>query len=187
MRLIFIVLMILVALAVALVAVLNSEIVTVNYLIGQAELTLFAVILGSALAGVVVMVFFIIYRSIHGYVKSESERNLKREMQNRIKHLEKENKRLEDELSKLQKERETAARQDRDELEAEKRRLEEELKRERKAREESALKEQDELESEKEKLEKELRKQAQESNTPEPEGDTEKPPEKKGFFDFLKR
>ncbi len=72
MRTVFIVLMVLLALAVVAVAMLNQEIVMVNYIFGQVELPLIAVILGSALADVLIMVFFYIYRSIHNYVKSGS-------------------------------------------------------------------------------------------------------------------
>jgi len=48
-RTVFIVLMVLLALAVVAVAMLNQEIVMVNYIFGQVELPLIAVILGSAL------------------------------------------------------------------------------------------------------------------------------------------
>ncbi len=120
MRTVFIILMILLALAVAAVAIANQEIVTVNYLFGQLQLTLFAVILASVLAGILIMMFFYIYRSIHNYVKSGSERALKKELQQRIKSLENENKRLEEELARLQKERENAAEKARKELEVEK-------------------------------------------------------------------
>lgn len=185
MRTVFIVLMILLALAITAVAVLNNEIVTLNYLFGQVDLTLFAVILGSSLAGILIMVFFGIYRSIHNYIKSESERNLKKELQRRVKSLEDEKKKLQDELDKLQKEREKAAAKEYAELEAEKEKLEEELNRQRKEHED-ATKEQAELGVEKEKLEEELRKQQKEPGSLETQDDIAKPP-KKGFWDFLKR
>ena len=186
MRTVFIVLMILLALAVAAVAMLNQEIVMVNYIFGQVELPLIAVILGSALAGVLIMVLYYIYRSIHNYVKSGSERALKKELQQRIKYLESENKKLEEELARFQKERDIAAEKARQELEDEKNKLEEELNRQRKEREESAAREQAELEAEKEKLEEELRKQQQEQGSSEEQDHPEGSP-KKGFWDFLKR
>lgn len=186
MRALFIILMILATIAIVAVAVLNSEIVTVNYLFGQIALNLFAVILGSALVGVVIMFFFMIYRSIHNYVKAESTRNLTRELQNRVKSLESENKKLEEELSKLQLEKELTAEQARVELEAEKKKLEEELNRQQKERDETAAREQAELEKEKNKLEEELKKQLKNHEHTET-GQTVFPPKKKGFFDFLKK
>ena len=185
-RIVFIILMILLAIAVVAVAVVNHEIVTVDYLFGQVELTLFTVMLGSALAGVLIMVFFYIYRSIHNYLKSGSDRALKKELQQRIKYLESENKKLEEEAARLQKERENAAEKARKELETEKNKLEEELERQRKGREEASTREQAELQAEKEKLEEELRKQQKEQGSPEEQDETESPP-KKGFWDFLKR
>ena len=120
--------MLLLALAIAAVAMLNNEIVTVHYLFGQANLTLFTLILGSALAGVILMIFFNIYRSIHNYIKAEGERTLKKELQHRVKTLEGEKSKLEDELRKFYKEREIADAKARAEVEAEKKELEEELK-----------------------------------------------------------
>ena len=193
MRIVFIVLMILLAIAVAVVAALNNEIVTVHYLFGQVELTLFAVILGSTFTGILIMVLFGIYRTIHNYIKSESERNLKKELQQRIKLLERENKKLEEEVEKLKKERENAAEKSRAELEAEKNKLEEELNKQRKEREEIIEREQTELGAEKERLEEELRRQKQEelrkskqeTGSLEADEETQSPP-KKSFWDFLK-
>ncbi|MGM0652409.1 MAG: lipopolysaccharide assembly protein LapA domain-containing protein [Bacillota bacterium] len=191
MRVVFIVLMLLVALLIAIVAVLNNELVTVNYIFDQIEVTLFTVILGATAAGILIMIFFIIYRSIHNYIKSESERNLKKELQRRVKHLENENKKMENELEKLHKEREKAVAQNQAELEAEKRKLEEELNRERKEREKIIGQEQSELEAEKEKLEKELRKQQEQqpqgSTEPTGSADENEPLKKGGFWNFLKR
>ncbi|MFO8192546.1 MAG: lipopolysaccharide assembly protein LapA domain-containing protein [Bacillota bacterium] len=186
MRTLFIVLMIILALAVAIVAVLNNEMVTVNYIFGQVELTLFTLILGSALAGILVMVFYGIYRSIHNYIKSESERNLKKELQRRVKFLENENKKLEEELERFKKEREEAAERAKAELEAEKNKLSEELNKQKREREEAVAKEQAELEAEKQKLEEKLRKQQNGNDVLEVEEDSPEP-QKKGFWDFLKR
>jgi len=186
MRMVFIVLMLLAALAIAAVAMLNNEIVTVYYLFGQANLTLFALILGSALAGILVMVFFCIYRSIHNYVKAEGERGLKKELQHRVRALEGEKKKLEEELGKIHKERENDAIRAQAELEAEKKKLEEELNRQKQERDSTAAKEQAELEAEKRNLEEELKKQKKERDSLEAkyENGTVK---KKGFFDFLKK
>jgi len=187
MRTFFIILMFLLAFAIAAVAILNSEIVNVNYLFGQIELNLFAVILGSALVGILMMIFFIIYRSIHNYIKSESERSLKKELHRQFKILESENKKLEDEIGKLQREREVAAEKARAELENEKKKLEDELTRQQRERESVMAKEQAELEAEKNKLEAELKRHRIVKENPETELTSEDHSTKKGFFDFLKK
>jgi len=187
MRTFFIILMFLLAFAIAAVAIANSEIVTVSYLFGQIELNLFAVILGSALGGIVVMLFFMIYRSIHNYVKSESERNLKKELQRQLKALETENKKLEEEIGNLQRAREVATEKSRTELENEKRKLEDELTRQQKERESTMAKEQAELEAEKHKLEEELKKHQVAKGNSAVESPSEDPAVKKGFFDFFKK
>jgi len=186
MRTVFIILMILLALFIAAVAMLNNEIVTVSYLFGQLNLSLFSVILGSALAGILIMILFSIYRSIHNYIKAEGERGLKKELQRRVKVLEGENKKLEDELAKLQKEREDAAARAQAELEAEKKKLEEELNRQKKESENAAAKEQAELEAEKRNLEEELIRQKKELESLEAKNE-DGTPKKKGFWDFLKK
>jgi len=191
---VFIILMVLLAIAVLALAVANQEMVTVDYLFGQVELSLFAVILGAVIAGILMMVCFMIYRSIHNYVKSGSDRALKKELQQRIKTLEVENNRLENELNKLKEERERAAQKTKEELEAEKKKLEEELNRQQKERQEEAAQGQAELEAEKQRLEEELRKQQAELNkqkeekggTSEQDAPFSPPKKKKGFWDFLK-
>jgi len=187
MRTFFIILMLLLAFAIAAVAIANSEIVTVSYLFGQIDLNLFAVILGSALGGIMVMIFFMIYRGIHNYIKSESVRNLKKELQRQVQSLGAENKKLEDEISKLQREREIAAEKARTELENEKKKLEDELTRQQRERENTMAREQAELEAEKHKLEEELKKHQGVIGAPEAELTGEDPTVKKGFFDFLKK
>ncbi len=190
MRTFFVILMFLLAFAIAAVAIANNEVVTVSYLFGHIELSLFTVILGSTLGGIVVMVFFMIFRGIHNYIKAESERSLKKELQNRLKALETENKRLKEEIGSLQKAREVAAEKAHAELESEKRKLEEELTRQQKERESAMTKEQNELETEKSRLEKELRKYKMSNETPEaelPDEDPSATSAKKGFFDFLKK
>ena len=186
MRNVFIVLMLLVALAIAAVAMINNEIVTVHYLFGQASLTLFALILGSAFAGVLLMVFFCIYRSIHNYIRAEGERGLKKELQHRVKVLEGEKNKLEDELAKLQKEREQADAKAHAEIEAEKKKLEDELNRQQKERENASAREQAELEAEKRKLEEELKKQQKEHERLEARLENGAPV-KKSFWSFLKK
>ena len=185
-RNIFLVFMILLALAVAAVAMLNNEIVTLNYLFGQVNLTLLALILYSVLAGILLMLFFNIYRSIQNYIKAEGERGLKNELQKRIKTLEGQKHRLENELAQLKKEREIAAAKAHADLENEKNHLEEELNKQNRERDNIAAKEQSVLEAEKRKLEEDLKKHEKERENLEAKLKNGTP-QKKGFFDFLKR
>ncbi len=141
MRIIFLLLALLVGLLIAVLAIINNEVVTVNYLLGQTSLTLFVLILGSALAGALFMGFLGIFRSIHRYMKSQGNRHLTKELERRVKDLEGEKKKLEAELGKLQKEREKAATEAQDDLEDEKKKLEEELKKQQKEHENAVAKE----------------------------------------------
>jgi uncharacterized integral membrane protein len=163
MRMVFLILALILALVIAVVAMINTEVVTLNYLLDQSNLTLALVILGSAGAGVLVMIFFGIFRSIQKYMGSQAERGLKNELQHKVKTLENEKKKLEDELNKMQKEREEAAAKAHAELEAEKKKLEDELNRQQKEREENAVQEQEALEAEKKRLEEALIKQQNEN------------------------
>ena len=189
MRTFFIILMILAAVAIVAVALLNNDLVTINFLLDQVTLNLSIVIIGAAVACIVVMIFFMIYRGIHNYVKAEESRSFKRELQSRVKLLENEKSRLEVELSKLQQERELAAEKYRSELEAEKKKLEEELNHQQQERAKEAAREQAELELEKSKLEEELQRQIRNQDQPATEElrESEEPPAKKGFFGFLKK
>ena len=132
MRVIFLMLALLFGLIIAGAAIINNEVVTVSYLFGQVNLTLFMVILGSAIAGALFMVSLGIFRSILTYVNSQGDRGLKKEMHNRVKTLEDEKKKLEDELRKQQKEREDASDKAHAALEDDNRKLEEELRKQQK-------------------------------------------------------
>jgi uncharacterized integral membrane protein len=163
MRMVFFVLALILALVIAFVALINTEVVTLNYLLDQSNFTLSIVILGSAGAGVLVMIFFGIFRSIQKYMGSQAERGLKNELQHQVKALVNEKKKLENELSKVQKEREEAAAKAHAELEAEKKKLEDELNRQHKQREETAVQQQESLETEKKRLEEALIRQQNEN------------------------
>ncbi len=143
MRMIFLLLALLVGLVISVVAMINNEIVTVNYLFGQVSLTLFMLILGSAFAGAVFMGFLGIFRSIHNFMNSQGDRGLKKELERRVKLLESEKGKLETELGKQQKEREDAAAKAHGDLEDEKEKLEKELNKQQKEREDTAAKERD--------------------------------------------
>ncbi|MDW7660601.1 MAG: LapA family protein [Bacillota bacterium] len=135
MRTIFLLLALLVGLLIAVIAIINNEIVTVNYLFGQVSLTLFMLILGSAFAGALLMGFLGIFRSIHNYMNSQGDRGYKKEMERRVKFLESEKGKLEAELEKQQKEREHASVKAYSDLENEKKKLEEELRKQQKEHE----------------------------------------------------
>lgn len=132
MRTIFLLLALLVGLLIAVAAIINNDVVTVNYLLGQMDLTLFMLILGSAFSGAMFMGFLSIFRSIHKYMKSQGDRDYKKVLEERVKLLESETKELEAELDKQQKEREQAAEKAYADLENEKKKLEEELKKQQK-------------------------------------------------------
>lgn len=162
MRMIFLFLALLVGLIVAGVALINNEVVTLNYYFGQVTLTLFMLILGSAAAGAIFMGALGIYRSIHNYMGSQGERGHKKDLQHRVKVLEDEKKKMEDELMKHQKERNDIATKAHTDLENQKREMEDELKKQQKEREDNAAKTYTDLEDEKRRLEDELRKQQNE-------------------------
>jgi len=140
MRMIFLMLALLFGLIIAVAAMINNEVVTVNYLFGQVNLTLFMLILGSAFAGALFMGSLGIFRGIHNYMNSQGDRGLKKELQNRVKTLEDEKKKMEDELRKQQKEREEAAEKAYTALEDEKKKLEDELRKQQKDHEDTVTK-----------------------------------------------
>jgi len=132
MRTIFLVLAMLIGLVIAAVAITNNEVVTVNYILGQINLTLFMLILGSAFAGALFMSFLSIFRGIQNYTKSQGERGHKKDLQKRVKSLEDENEELRDELEKQNKDREDATKKKQDALENENKKLDDELKKQQK-------------------------------------------------------
>ncbi len=132
MRTIFLLLALLVGSLIAILAIINNDVVTVNYLLGQMNLTSYMLILGSAFAGAMFMGFLSIFRSIQKYMKSQGDRDYKKMLEDRVKLLENETKELTDELNKQQKEREQAAQKAYADLENEKKKLEEELKKQQK-------------------------------------------------------
>jgi len=140
MRLIFLVLALMFGLIIAAAAIINNEVVTVNYFFGQVNLTLFMLILGSAVAGALFMGSLSIYRGIHNYMNSQGDRGLKKELQNRVKTLEGEKKELEEDLRDQQEEREKASSKAYESVENEKKRLEDELRKQQKEHEETVVK-----------------------------------------------
>lgn len=166
MRIIFFVLALLIALAIAAAAVLNNQAVDLNYYISQASLPLWMLILGSAIAGALVIIFYNIFHGIHKYMKLQGERNHKEDLLRRVKLAETEKEKLQAELSKLQKEREDAGAKENARLADEKIKLEEQLSLQQKDREDiiknredAGAKENARLADEKIKLEEQLSKQ----------------------------
>ncbi len=106
MSMIYLVLALLFSLLIAIVAMVNGEIVTVNYLFGQARLSLIVLILGSACAGALAMGFFSIFRGIRNHLKFQEEHRNQEELQRRLELLEEEKNKLEAELGRRQMERE---------------------------------------------------------------------------------
>jgi uncharacterized integral membrane protein len=140
MKIIFLILALLLGLVIAVAAIINNEVVTVNYLFGQISITLFMLILGSAFAGALFMGLLGIFRSIHKYMNSQGDRNYKKDLQHQVKDLEDEKKKLQDELSKQKKEREDAAAKAYASLDDEKKKLEDELRKQQKDRDDAAAK-----------------------------------------------
>ena len=140
MRLIFLALALMFGLIIAAAAIINNEVVTVNYFFGQVNLTLFMLILGSAVAGALFMGSLSIYRGIHNYMNSQGDRGLKKELQNRVKTLEGEKKELEEDLRDQQEEREKASSKAYESVENEKKRLEDELRKQQKEHQETVVK-----------------------------------------------
>ncbi len=106
MGMLYLVLALLFGLFTAVVAMANSEIVTVNYLIGQIRLSLIAIILGSAWAGALTAGFFSLFRSIKTHLKFRETHRNQEELQRRLELMEKEKMRLEAELGRWQMEHE---------------------------------------------------------------------------------
>jgi uncharacterized integral membrane protein len=135
---IFLLLALLIGLLVAGVALINNQIVTLNYFFGQISLTLFTLIIGSAVAGILMMIFFGFYRSIHKYVNNRAERRNEKEMQRRVDDLEKDKSNLKNDLGKRQSESDKAATRASDDLRDENEKLQAELNKQKKEHKDSA-------------------------------------------------
>jgi len=113
MSMFYLVLALLFSLFIAVVAMANGETVTVNYLFGQARLSLIVLILGSACAGALTLGFFSLFRSIRTHLKFRDARHNQEELQHRLELLEQEKNVMETELGRRrQLENEAAAAKD---------------------------------------------------------------------------
>ena len=109
MAMLYLVFAFLFSLFIAVVAMANGEIVTVNYLFGQADLSLIVLILGSATAGALALGSFSLYRGIQTHLQFREARQKQAELQQRVEFLEGERTRLEAEVGRRQMEPEVLA------------------------------------------------------------------------------
>jgi len=86
------------SLLIAIIALANLQPVMANYLLGQAEVSLIVLIMGSAIAGAFTMGLFSLFRSIRTAFGSRGERRQREELQRRIEALQNENSLLQAEL-----------------------------------------------------------------------------------------
>ncbi len=88
------------SLIIAIMAIANTEPVTVNYLFGRASVSLIILILGSAFAGALVMGLISLFRSIRSALAFRQVKHEKQALQKQIKDLEEEKLFLEAELNR---------------------------------------------------------------------------------------
>lgn len=88
------------SLIIAIAAIANTEPVTVNYIFGQASVSLIILILGSAFAGAMVMGMISLFRSIRSALAFRQARHEKEALEKQIKELEEEKIFLQAELNK---------------------------------------------------------------------------------------
>jgi len=107
------------SLIIAIVALANTESVTVSYIFGRAEVSLILLILGSAFIGVLVMGLFSLFRSIRSAFVFRDMRQKQEALQKQVKALEEEKIFLEAELNKAVSVPEEAEEADEEKQEAE--------------------------------------------------------------------
>lgn len=88
------------SLLIAIIALANNETVTVSYIVGRIEISLILLILGSAIAGALVMGLFSLFRTIRSAIAFRESRHRQNAMQKQVKKLEEEKLYLEAELSR---------------------------------------------------------------------------------------
>ena len=108
MSMLYLLLALLFGLFTAVVAMANSEIVSVNYLFGHVRISLIALILGSASAGALTVGFFSLFRSIKTHLKFRETHRNQDELQRRLELMEKDKMELEAEVGRRQMEHEAS-------------------------------------------------------------------------------
>ncbi len=88
------------SLIIAIIALANTEQVTVSYIFGRAEMPLILLILGSAFVGALVMGFFALFRGIRNAFAFREMRSRQEKLEKQVKALEEEKVFLEAELNK---------------------------------------------------------------------------------------
>ncbi|GEM_PF-815788 len=88
------------SLLIALLAIANTEPVTLNYIFGKTNLPLIILILGSAFAGALAMGLFSLFRGISNALVFRQARHEKEALQKKVKDLEEQKLFLEAELNK---------------------------------------------------------------------------------------
>lgn len=96
----YLILGLVVSLIIAIVALANTESVTVSYIFGRTEVSLILLILGSAFIGALVMGLFSLFRSIRSAFAFRDLRQKQEALQKQVKVLEEEKIFLEAELNK---------------------------------------------------------------------------------------
>lgn len=88
------------SLVIAIIALINNETVTVNYVFGRTEISLILLILGSSVTGALAMGLFSLFRSIRTAFAFRKLRQQQKALQKQVKVLQEEKIFLEAELSK---------------------------------------------------------------------------------------
>ncbi len=96
----YLILALVLSLVIALVAIANTEPVTVNYIFGRSDVSLIILILGSAIAGALVMGMISLFRGIKTVLAFRQARQEKEALHKQVKELEEENIFLQAELNK---------------------------------------------------------------------------------------
>ena len=109
MAMLYLVFAILFSLFITVVAMANGETVTVNYLFGQADLSLIVLILGSTLAGALALGFFSLFRGIQTHLQFREARHEQVKLLEMVGYLEGERSRLEDQVNRRQMDTEAVA------------------------------------------------------------------------------
>ncbi len=105
----FIVLALLFSLLIAIIAAANHQPVNVNYIFGQAEVSLIVLIIGAAAAGALVMGMISLYRGIRIALQMRADKKRQEELERRLESLEQEKVSLQEKLERLQAPAESAA------------------------------------------------------------------------------
>lgn len=95
---VLLILALLFSLLIAVIAIANNDPVPVNYLLGDGDIPLIILILGSAITGAVAMGLFSLFRGIKSAFRFREARRRQDELQEKIKVLEQEKTLLEAEL-----------------------------------------------------------------------------------------